>query len=132
LLPGDVGIHHREHADVLLVTYANGLRLGLRAARRLADDHGIEARVLDLRWLNPLPLSAVATHARECGAVVVVDECRATGGGVADAIVSHLAEGDFAGRLRTVRSADTYIPLGPAADLALVSEDQVIDAVRGL
>ena len=26
-----------------------------QAARRLADEHGVRARVIDLRWLNPLP-----------------------------------------------------------------------------
>ena len=35
LLPGEVGIGHAEHGDLLMVTYANGYRLALRAARQL-------------------------------------------------------------------------------------------------
>ena len=41
--------------DLTLVTFANGLPMSLRVARRLAE-RGVECRVLDLRWLAPLPL----------------------------------------------------------------------------
>ena len=128
LLPGEVGVHDREATDLLIVSYANGLRLSLQAARRLRDEHGVRARTLDLRWLNPLPLEPIRRHAAECGRVLVVDECRATGGGVADAIVADLAEHDFAGRLASVRAVDSFVPLGPAAAAVLVSADQVVDA----
>ena len=60
--------------------------------------------------------------------MLVVDECRATAGGVADALIAHLAEAGFGGRLASVRAADSYVPLGSAADLMLVGED---DIVRG-
>jgi 2-oxoisovalerate dehydrogenase E1 component len=127
LLPGEVGIHHEENEEVLLVSYANGLRLCLRAARRLAAEHGVRARVLDLRWLAPLPLAALRRHADACGAVVVADECRSSAG-VADALVASLAEGGYRRPVRSARSVDTYLPLGPAADLVLLSEDAVFEA----
>ncbi|MBK8313326.1 MAG: hypothetical protein IPL01_04475 [Acidobacteria bacterium] len=98
LLPGEIGLYHPEAKDLLIVSYANGLRLSLRAAKVLQEKHGIESRVLDLRWLNPLPLDAVKHHAEECGAVLVADECRATAGGIADAVIASLAENDFHGR----------------------------------
>lgn len=129
LLPGEVGTHGHDDADVLVVTYANGLRMSLRAARRLERAHGVRVRVLDLRWLNPLPFGAVAEHADDCGRVVVADECRATGGGVADAIVADLAERAFGGALASVRSADSYVPLGPAAASVLLGEDDIVEAV---
>jgi 2-oxoisovalerate dehydrogenase E1 component len=131
LLPGDVATYG-EGRDLLVVTYANGLRMSLRAARRLREDHGIDATVLDLRWLNPLPLEAVRARAGDCAAVLVADECRATGGGVADAIVADLAEAGLGVPLASVRSRDTYVPLGPAADTVLLSEDDVVTAARGL
>ncbi|MTV24151.1 MFS transporter [Nitriliruptoraceae bacterium ZYF776] len=132
LLPGDVGVHHADATDVLLVTSGNGVRLSLRAARRLAEAEGTRCRVLDLRWLNPLPLEAVRAHAAACDAVVVVDECRATGGGVADAVVADLAEHGPSRPVATVRAADSYVPLGAAADLVLVQEDDVFAAVQRL
>jgi 2-oxoisovalerate dehydrogenase E1 component len=129
LLPGEVGIAHAEHGDVLVVTYANGYRLALRAARQL-EAQGVRARIMDVRWLNPLPMDEILTHAEDCGAVLVADECRATGAGIADAVISGLVERGYTGRMRTVRSADTYIPLGPAADVVLLSEDDIVRGVK--
>lgn len=111
--------------DLLIVSYANGLRLSLAAARRLrAQGHGV--RVVDLRWLAPLPHATVREHARECGRVLVVDECRRTGGGVAEAIMADLVEME-GGALQLARhtAADTYIPLGPAANLCLPSVESI-------
>jgi 2-oxoisovalerate dehydrogenase E1 component len=130
LLPGDVEVYGEEHTDVLVVTYANGLRMSLRVAARLAATHGIGVRVMDVRWLNPLPVEAIRHQAASCHHVVVVDECRATGGGIADAVVADLAEHDLAFSVRTVRAADSYVPLGPAADVVLVSESDIEAAIR--
>jgi 2-oxoisovalerate dehydrogenase E1 component len=130
LLPGDVGVYGAENRDVLIVSYANGLRLSLRAAKMLERERGLRARVLDLRWLSPLPFEAVAAHAAACGKVVVVDECRASGGGIAEALVAHLAERDRRIRALSVRAADCYVPLGSATAAVLVGEDQIVDAVR--
>ncbi|MCK6445358.1 MAG: thiamine pyrophosphate-dependent enzyme [Planctomycetes bacterium] len=126
LLPGDVGVYHAEHRKLLIVSYANGLRLSLRAAKRLKEEFDIEARVLDLRWLNPLPMEAIATHLAECDHLLVVDECRATGGGIADPIVAALAEAGFSGVAGSVRAADCYVPLGAATQAVLVGEDDIV------
>ena len=132
LLPGDVGVYQPENRDLLLVTYGNGLRMSLRAARQLAY-RGIGARILDLRWLSPLPLTAIHEQAAEVGAVLVVDECRHTGAGIADAVIASLAEAGAApGRLGSVRSADSYVPLGPASDTVLLDEAQIVEAGRRL
>jgi 2-oxoisovalerate dehydrogenase E1 component len=133
LLPGDVGLYAEadEDADVLLVSYANGLRLSLQAARRLAEQHDLKARVLDLQWLNPLPLDAIREQASEVGTVVVVDECRATGGGIADAVIADLAERRIGRRLGSVRAVDSFVPLGPATSAVLVGLDQVVAAAAG-
>lgn len=132
LLPGEVGVYYPEANDVLIVSYANGLRLSLRAAKKLRDQHGINARVVDLRWLNPLPMTAVKQHAAECRSVVVADECRATGGGIAEAVIAALAEDGFEGRTLSVRAVDTYVPLAAAANLVLISDQQIVEAVKGV
>jgi 2-oxoisovalerate dehydrogenase E1 component len=132
LLPGEVGVHRAQDRDLLIVSFGNGVRMSLRAARTLEREHGVRARVLDLRWLNPLPHAEVARHAAECCAVLVADECRATGGGIADEVIARLAESGFRGRLGSVRSADSYIPLGPAADLVLLSEPEIVRGALAL
>jgi 2-oxoisovalerate dehydrogenase E1 component len=129
LLPGEIGVYHPDAKEVLIASYANGLRLSLRAARTLKEKFSIHARVIDLRWLNPLPIEAVKQHAVQCGRVIVADECRATGGGIADALIAALAESGFRGPMRSVRAADTYVPLGAAANLVLISEQQIVEAV---
>jgi 2-oxoisovalerate dehydrogenase E1 component len=129
LLPGEVGVYEPDGGatpDVLLITYANGLRLSLQAARRLQEEQGIAARVIDLRWLNPLPTAALREHAAAVESVLVVDECRRTGGGVADAIVADLAEAGIGRRLGSVRAADSFVPLGTATSAVLVGIDDVI------
>ena len=128
LLPGEVGVYGADATDLLIVSYANGLRLSLHAQAILEREHGISTRVVDLRWLNPLPLTDVRRHAADCGRVLIVDECRATGGGVADALVADLAERSFAGRLASVRAVDSFVPLGTASAAVLVGLDQIVAA----
>jgi 2-oxoisovalerate dehydrogenase E1 component len=129
LLPGEVGVYEPDggtRPDLLVVSYANGLRLSLQAQRRLAAEHGVAVRVVDLRWLNPLPHEAIRAHAAEVGSVLVVDECRRTGGGAAEALLADLAESDIGRRLRSVRAVDSFVPLGTATRAVLVGLDQVV------
>jgi 2-oxoisovalerate dehydrogenase E1 component len=121
----------RDGDDVLIVTWGNGLYLSLRVAERLAAADGIGCRVLDLRWLAPLPMVEVARHARAVGRVVVVDETRQSGG-VGEAIVAGLVAEGVTAPIRRVAAADSFIPLGDAARLVLVSEDDIESAIRSV
>jgi 2-oxoisovalerate dehydrogenase E1 component len=114
---------HGDGADLTIVTWANGLFLSLRAARRLAG-RGVHARVLDLRWLAPLPLDDLLREARATRAVLVVDETRRTGG-VSEGVLAALVDAGFEGPVARVASRDSFVPLGNAARLVLVSEDEI-------
>lgn len=129
-LPGQVGLAGPDEADVVLVTAGNGVPLSMRASARLAEQ-GISVQIVDVRWLAPLPVAAVKQIADRVGRVVVVDECRASGGW-ADAMLSGLVRRGFTGRVTTVTAADSFVPIGPAAPTVLVSEDEVFDAARQL
>jgi len=137
LLPGEVGLYPPDEdqggGEILVVSYANGLRMSLQARARLQAE-GVEARmrVLDLRWLNPLPLDAIRDAAADAEGVLVVDECRRTGAGIADAVVADLAESGYDRPIRSVRAKDSFVPLGPAADHVLVQVEDIVDAVRSL
>ena len=136
-IPGDVGLYpsddETEGPTTLVVSYANGLRMSLQARERLrAAGLPGRRRILDLRWLNPLPFDALNRAAAEVDAVLVVDECRTTGGGVADAVIAHLAEAGFRGPLRSIRALDSFVPLGPAADQVLVQVEDVVRALEGV
>jgi 2-oxoisovalerate dehydrogenase E1 component len=114
---------HLDGRDLTIVTWANGLPMSLRVARRLLE-RGIDARVVDLRWLAPLPIDDIVREATATGRTLVVDETRQTGG-VGEGVVSALVARGYSGRLARVASKDSFIPLGDAARLVLLSEDEI-------
>ncbi|MGI8459780.1 MAG: thiamine pyrophosphate-dependent enzyme [Propionibacteriaceae bacterium] len=146
--PGDAGmlsVDHDRHVpvgsgqtygtgtDLTMISFGNGVPMSRRVARRL-DDLGVRARVLDLRWLAPLPVDDIGREARATGRVLVVDETRYSGG-VGEGVVSALVQQGFGGRLRRVSSRDSFVPLGSAAQHVLLGEDDIekaaLDLVRG-
>lgn len=121
---------HGDGQDLTIVTFGNGLRMSLRVAAELARS-GAGCRVVDLRWLAPLPVEDLLREARATGRVLVVDETRRSGG-VSEGVVTALVDHGFDGRVARVTSEDSFIPLGPAADLVLLSEEEVLRAARAL
>ncbi|WP_043682251.1 thiamine pyrophosphate-dependent enzyme [Nocardia vulneris] len=119
-----------DGTDLTIVSFANGVPMSLRVARRLAA-RGIHARVLDLRWLSPLPVDDLLRHARATGRVLVADETRRSGG-VSESVYAALLDASFDGRLARVTSEDTFIPLGPAADTVLLDETKIETAAGKL
>ncbi|MER7013731.1 thiamine pyrophosphate-dependent enzyme [Saccharopolyspora sp. NPDC000359] len=119
-----------EGADLTLVSFGNGVPMSLRTARRLRE-RGIDARVLDLRWLAPLPVDDLLTAAEATGRVLVVDETRRTGG-VSEAVVTALVDGGFTGPVARVTSEDSFIPLGAAAYHVLLDEETIETAALKL
>ena len=129
-VPVGAAYTHRGGGDLTLVTWANGLYLSLRVARRL-QARGIGVTVVDLRWLAPLPLEEVLGEASATGRTLVVDETRRTGG-VGEGIVSELLAAGYDGRLARVASKDSFVPLGDAARLVLRSEAEIEAAALAL
>jgi len=119
-----------DGTDLTMVTFGNGLRMSLRVARRLAA-RGIGARVVDLRWLAPLPADDLLREARLTGRVLVVDETRRTGG-VSEGVIAALTDGGFSGPIRRVTSEDSFVPLGPAANVVLLDEPTIEKTAVGL
>ncbi len=119
-----------EGRDLTVVTFGNGLRMSLRVGKRLAI-RGIGARVVDLRWLAPLPADDVLHEARATGRVLIVDETRRTGG-VAEGIVTALVDAGYRGTISRVTSEDSFVPLGQAADAVLLDEPTIEKAAVDL
>ncbi|HEX6130340.1 MAG TPA: transketolase C-terminal domain-containing protein, partial [Actinomycetota bacterium] len=124
------GRTYGDGGDLTLVSWANGLRMSLRVAREL-ESRGVGARVLDLRWLAPLPVDDLLREARATGRVLVVDETRRTGG-VSEGVVAALVDAGYDGRIARVASKDSFIPLGDAANLVLLSEEEILAAALDL
>jgi 2-oxoisovalerate dehydrogenase E1 component len=129
---GEPRIYGDDASDLAIITFGNGVPMSLRAARVLREKHKIAARVVDLRWLLPLNVQAIAHHARECGKVLIVDEGRRSGG-VGEGIMTALVEAGLGGLpIKRVAGEDTYIPLGPAANLVLPQEEQIASCASAL
>jgi 2-oxoisovalerate dehydrogenase E1 component len=124
------GRSYGRGTDLTMVTFGNGVPMSLRVARRLAAG-GAGVRVLDLRWLAPLPAEQLRAEAELTGRVLVVDETRHSGG-VSEGVIAHLADAGYRGQLARVTSADSFIPLGDAAAHVLVSEADIERAARRL
>ncbi|MDT5064789.1 MAG: 2-oxoisovalerate dehydrogenase component [Mycobacterium sp.] len=119
-----------DGTDLTIITFGNGLRMSLRVARRLelAD---IGTRVVDLRWLAPLPVEDMLREATATGKVLIVDETRETGG-VGEGVLAALIAGGFSGAIDRVASVDSFIPLGDAALQVLLSEETIEAAATKL
>jgi transketolase len=121
-----------EGDDVAIVACGITLDEAVKAAERLADD-GINARVLDAYSIKPIDAEAVRAAARDCGALITVED-HAPEGGLGDAVLEALAEGDE--RAHVVKLAVREIPgSGTPAELlagAKIDADAIADAASKL
>ncbi len=116
--------------DLAIITYGNGTYLSRRALRPLKEK-GVDARIIDLRWLAPLPMDEVIDAIGKRRNVLIVDECRKTGS-PSEEIMTAFAERSVSFKCSRVTSVDIFIPLGPAANEVLVSEADIISAALSL
>ncbi|MDQ7071542.1 MAG: thiamine pyrophosphate-dependent enzyme [Rhodobacterales bacterium] len=121
----DVGVSGTGQ-DLAIVTYGNGVFLAQQAARLL----DAEVRIIDLRWLAPLPEAALTTALNGCKHVLIVDECRKTGSQseALMALFSETLEVPFA----RVTAQDSFIATGPAYGATLPSRDGILRAAEAL
>ncbi len=121
-----------EGSDVAIIACGITLDEAVKAAERLADD-GIHARVLDAYSLKPIDADAVLAAARDCGAIVTVED-HAPEGGLGDAVLEALAAGDE--RAHVVKLAVREIPgSGTPAELlagAKIDADAIVGAASKL
>lgn len=125
-------IYHEQHTDVLFISFGNGVPMSLRAARTLQERRQARARVLDLRWLQPLNAEEIAQHAAACDRIVIVDEGRYSAG-VGEGIIAALVEAGLGAKpMVRVCGADCYTPLAGAANFVLPSDASVLAAAESL
>lgn len=126
---GEVGVHG-DGSHVAIITYGNGHYLSRQAQEILNKNHGIESRVIDIRWIAPLPEQAILNAIADVGSVLIVDECRKTGG-QAEALMAFLTENGAANFSR-LTADDSFIATGPSYAATLPGRDGIVDAVRKL
>ena len=123
---------HGDGDDVVIVALAAMVPRALEAAARLRAEHGIGCRVVDLRCLVPLDVTALLESVRATGRVFTVEENpRLCGWGAEIAsIVAEEAFYDLDGPI--VRITTPHVPL-PAAealeDATIPSVDRIVATV---
>ncbi|OZC99344.1 MFS transporter [Rhodococcus sp. 06-235-1A] len=122
---GTVGLHG-DGGDLAIVTFGNGVVMSRRATSTLRG-RGIAVTVVDLRWIVPLPAEDLLHRLAHFDRVLVADETRHDGG-VGEGVVTVLVEGGYDGAIGRVTSKNSFVPLGGAADLVLLSEDEIVSA----
>lgn len=124
---GEVGV--TGDGPLAIVTYGNGHYLSQQAAKTLAEQ-GIETRIIDMRWLVPLPVEGILNALNGAEKVLVVDECRTTGS-QSEALMALLHEQTDLPHAR-IAAEDSFIATGPAYAATMPSRDSIIDAAKTL
>jgi len=119
-----------DGTDLAIVSYANGFYLSSQAEKVLREQHGIACRVIDIRWLAPLPEDAIVDATAGCNHVLIVDECRSTGS-QSEALMTLFAEKSNHSAAR-LAAKDSFIPTGPAYGATMPSRDGIVSAALAL
>ncbi len=114
----------RVGTDLSIIAYGTPVHWAIRAANQLAQEHGIEAEVLDLRSIVPLDMDAIAATVKKTGKVLIAHEDKVTGGAggeVSARIVSNYFEYLDAPILR-VGTPDTPVPFSRILERAILPQ----------
>ena len=122
----------REGSDVTIVAYARGVIWAQEAAKELAKE-GIEAEIIDLRWLRPLDLEPVYESFKKTNRCVIVEEALPMFN-VGAEISAKLQEDMFDymdAPIKRVAAEDVPLPYNAKLEhQALPDADKVIKAVK--
>lgn len=126
---GQVGVDGAG-TDLAIVTFGNGVYLSGQALPQI-EAAGIKARIIDTRWLSPLPKEALTEAVKGCRHILIVDETRHSGG-VAEALMAHFHEAAPGVPLARLTAEDSFIATGPAYAATMPSAAQILEAAKGL
>jgi 2-oxoisovalerate dehydrogenase E1 component beta subunit len=129
---GDV---KREGSDVAVITYGSTVHFALEAAQTLANEHGIETRVVDLRTLLPFDKELVLESVKSTGKVLVLHEASLTGG-VGGEIAAWISEHAFQyldAPVKRLAASDTPVPFAPTLEEAVLpTTGKIVEALTEL
>jgi pyruvate dehydrogenase E1 component beta subunit len=124
----------RKGRDVTVVGALLTVHRALQAAETLAAE-GIEAEVIDIRWVAPLDTTTVVDSVRRTGRLIVVEEGPGRGGwgGTVAAAVADEAIDALDAPIRRLTGPDHAMPFAPNLEAALVpSVDRIASMARDL
>ncbi len=123
---GEVGVHGNDEQCVI-ITYGNGYWLSRQAAEDVRTLNNTNVKVIDLRWLAPLPTESLVKALKGAKRILIVDECRKTGS-VSEELTTWLVEAGYSQGISRVTATDSFIPLGKASTATLPSRESIYRA----
>ena len=123
----------REGTDVAFIGTGETVTHALGAAEHLARE-GLDSRVISMHTVKPLDAEAVTAAARECRAVVTVEEHHVHGG-LGEACAACLLHSGLSVPFRIVGIPDEYTVTGSQADIFRhygISREGLADTARRL
>ncbi len=129
-IPFGLAKRMREGSALTIVTYGALVQRSLAAAKRLAEEDGIEAEVLDLRTLNPYDWEAIAESVRKTNrALVAHEESRSWGFGAE--IAARSAEelfDELDAPVRRIGAMDCHVAYCPDLEEVILPQSEGIHA----
>lgn len=106
----------REGDDILLIGIGNTVHPAMDAATRL-DQQGIQAAVIDARFVKPLDADLILSYSRRIGRVITIEE-NVLQGGFGSAVLEAFQEAAFIPRaFKRLGLPDSFVPHGSQAIL---------------
>ncbi|HEV7496353.1 pyruvate dehydrogenase complex E1 component subunit beta [Baekduia sp.] len=122
----------RAGSDVSIVASSRMAVVAAAAAARLADEHGVDAEVIDLRAVRPLDHATIAASVRRTGRAVIVEEGWPDGG-IGATLAARVAAATSARPVARVTGADIPMPYARTLEqLAIPDEAAIVAAVLKL
>ena len=121
----------REGSDVTIVGILKMAHVAARAAEMLADQHGVEAEVIDPRTLRPLDLDTILDSVRKTNRAVIVEEGWPHGGVGANlsTLITEQAFDYLDAPVQRVTGADVPMPYSKRMEqAAMPHEENVVEA----
>jgi pyruvate dehydrogenase E1 component beta subunit len=121
----------REGSDVTIIGVLKMAQIAERAAAQLANEHGVEAEVIDPRTLRPLDLDTILASVRKTNRAVIVEEGWPHGGVGANiaTLITEQAFDYLDAPVQRVTGADVHMPYSKRLEQAAIPhEEHVVKA----
>ncbi len=123
----------RSGTDISLIGHSKGVVLALEAARRLSEESGIEAEVVDLRSLRPLDRETIVDSVKRTNRAVLIEEGWPTYGITAEVSATLMEQAFDYLDAPVMRIGGKEVPMPyskPLENAAIPTVDSVLAAVQ--
>jgi pyruvate/2-oxoglutarate/acetoin dehydrogenase E1 component len=142
IIPLGVADIKKPGKDATIISYSRMVMFCLEAAKILAEQHEIDAEVIDVRTLKPLDIKTIADSVRKTGRLVTVSEGFATCGAGRE-ITCRFMEYEFSDGSHgfdyldsapvNLAAVDAPPPMSePLENASIPSVEQIVQAVRNV